>query len=170
MIGPLAKWAIKQAVSVTAKAIQTDLAKSEKAYREAETKKEEAREAADPAYRAHKKALREKARIAAEEERIERETRIRKQDRRELVRKFLWWLSVAMYVVCVLYRLDYPELDVYHRFVVNILASIWMFIVLMFAVSDQMVLGGESYSGGLGCGVVLLIPLCWLGYIFLDIK
>ncbi len=170
MIGPIARWAIKQALLQTAKAVDTKIAANKKAEREAEVRQEEEREATDPAYRAYKDAMREKARIAEEKAHIAQEVEDRKLARRELVRTLLWRGSQVMYAVCVFHRLFSPAYDYHFHLssVENILASIWMLIVLLYAVSDLVVLMNDSFGKGLGCGVVMLIPLCWLGYIFLE--
>ena len=174
MIGPIARWAIKKTLLLTANAIDNKIAADKKAQQEAETRKEEEREAADPNYREYKDAVRKRERVAAEKARIAEEIETRKQDRREFVRRLLMHASFGMYIVCVMYRLHCA----FHHFschfydipVENILPPIWMLIVLMFAISDFVVAGNDSYGQyqGLGCGVVMLLPLCWLGYVLLE--
>ncbi len=96
MIGPIAKWAIKKAVSLTENAIRDSVRASEIAYREAEIRKEEEREAADPAYRAYKDAVREESRIAEEESqrlrKIEADKLARKQAFCDLIIKLFFWV------------------------------------------------------------------------------
>ena len=177
MLGPIARWALKKAVSGTEKAVRGSIRASEERQRKAEMKQEAAREAADPAYRAYKETLREQERIAAETRRIAREVQQRKEDRLQRNRKLSFKASEVMYLICISYCL-YLSSQVrgravqadwlLHDFVANILASVWILAVVLFAVSDFMNVADGS-GNGLGCGVVILIPLCWLGYVFLVI-
>lgn len=193
MIGPIARWAIKKAVSLTENAIRDSVRASEKAYREAEIKKEEDREAADPAYRAYKDAIREDARIAEEKHQRLREIEAEKQARFNRSSNFLWKASKWTYLICVLSGLFHVNINhyiicnsylwdiqmrydehvrvggslmgslMYHEFVTPTLFAVWVLVTVIWA-------GNELREPDKGYGKVLgLVPRILFGYIFVRI-